>query len=125
YLQPVVHTDTGNVCWHEALLRIKGGDGKYGSVYPYLTVAKDTGLYPHLTEFMLKKTGEIIKNTRLSISVNICLRDMLSSNVLDQVAEITAMNEYSPGRLILEIVESEDIQEIESCFEFISRVKEM
>jgi len=125
YLQPVVHTDTGDVCWHEALLRIKGSDGVYGSVYPYLAVAKDTGLYPHLTEFMLKRSGEFIKKSGLSISVNICLRDMLSSSVLNQVVEITMMKEYLPGRLILEIVESEDIQEVESCFEFISRVKSL
>ena len=125
FLQPVVHTDSGVVCWHEALLRIKGGDGVYGSVYPYLAVAKDTGLYPHLTEFMLRRACEILKTTELSISVNVCLRDMLNSNVLNQIIEITTMEEYLPGRLILEIVESEDIHEVESCFEFISRVKSM
>ena len=74
---------------------------------------------------MLKRAGEIIQNTDLSISVNICLRDMLNSSVLERVSEITMLSRYSPGRLILEIVESEDIEDIDSCFEFISHVKKM
>jgi len=125
YLQPVVYTESGDVCWHEALLRVKENNGEYGSVYPYLAVAKDTGLYPHLTEFMLNRAHDILKNTDLSISINICLRDMLSSSVLEKVKEITGIKEYSPGRLILEIVESDDIGNVESCYDFIAKVKSM
>ena len=125
YLQPVVHTHNGDVCWYESLLRVKGGDGRYSSVYPYLTVARDTGLYHHLTDFMLSRAAEIISTTGLSISVNICLGDMLNSRVLEKVEAITRLENYSHGRLILEILESEDIENVEECIDFISAVKNM
>ncbi len=125
YIQPVVDSESGKVCWYESLLRIMGDDGSYESISEYIDIAKDTDLYPYLTEFMLDHAGRFIKEKGIPVSVNISAADMMSSAVIRKVEEISEQDYYENGMLILEILESEELGNIEDCISFISRVQSM
>lgn len=123
FLQPIVSTETGNICWHEALLRVRGKDGRYESIYNYLSIAKDTGLYTALSEFILDQAEILMSKTGLPVSVNICQMDIINSSVLRKLEQIAAGKNYIKGNLILEIIESEELDNIDLCLEFIKKVK--
>lgn len=123
FLQPVVSAVTGDICWHESLLRVRDRDGEYKSIAEYIEIAKDTGLYSMLTKFMLDEAGIIIRKTGLPVSVNISQIDIMNRSVMKKIDEITSDSFYKDGDLILEITENEDIENIEHCLEFINNVK--
>ncbi len=124
YLQPVASTVSGKICWHESLLRVRDRNGEYKSIFGYIEIAKDTGLYPMLTEFMLDMAEVHIKRTGLPVSVNISQFDIMNSSIMKKIETITSGKDYTRGNLIIEITENEDIGNYDLCLEFIREVKE-
>lgn len=125
YLQNVVDTVTGKLAWNESLLMVKSEEGVYESVSRYLRVAKSTGLYPRLTEFMLDEARVHLGNTGSPVSVNICPADIHNEDIFDKIKKITEYESYKKGSLILEIIESEEIEDVQYCIEFINRVRSL
>lgn len=125
YLQNVVDTVTGELAWNESLLMVKSAEGVYESVSRYLRVAKSTGLYPLLTEFMLDEARIHLGNTGVPVSVNICPADIINDAVFEKIKSITEDASYKNGSLILELIESEEIENVQLCIEFINRVRSL
>ena len=121
--QPVVDSLTGEIKWHEALLRVKTESG-YSSVYPYLSIAKNTGLYNELTRVVLKSVKNRLLQSDTDVSVNITLSDISHPGFMEDVLSICREVENRKGKLIIEIVESEELVEIDICRNFIAKVKE-
>jgi len=123
FIQPVVLSGTGEISWYESLLRIRAVEGNYESAGNYIKIAKDTGLYPALTDFMLEHAPVLIKETGKPVSVNICQLDIINPAVLQRVEQIANSQFYKKGSLILEIIESEELCNIEECLDFVRRVQ--
>jgi len=121
--QPVVDSLTGEIKWHEALLRVKTDSG-YSSIYPYLAIAKNTGLYNELTRVVLKSVKTRLLQSDTDVSVNITLSDISHPGFMEDVLSICREVENRKGKLIIEIIESEELVEIDICRNFIAKVKE-
>jgi len=120
--QPVFKSDGSGISWYEALLRVKRQDGTFASVYPYLEVARSTGFYHHLTEFILRKSAEAILEFDINVSVNISIADIVRSDFIVLVEEIHDMIRDRAGRIIFEILESDELVELDKCIWFIDYV---
>lgn len=120
--QPVFTGDGEDVAWYEALLRIRKPDGTYESIYPYLGVATSTGFYKYLTDFVVRKSADAIVEYDIDISINISINDIVRPEfilLIDEVYEkIRGMN----GRIIFEILESDELVELDKCLWFIDYV---
>jgi EAL domain-containing protein (putative c-di-GMP-specific phosphodiesterase class I)/GGDEF domain-containing protein len=125
FLQPVVDTKTGEICWYESLLRIKRKDGEYESVWSYLQIAKDSGLYPMLTDFILSHAAEFLMYTGCSVSINLTFNDIINPEIFEKLKRISKNNFFKKGRLILEIVENEELTDINACIKFVREVPAM
>ncbi|HOP63669.1 MAG TPA: EAL domain-containing protein [Spirochaetota bacterium] len=125
YLQPVVDSQTGEICWYEALLRLKGENGGIESIYRYIDIARDTDLYPLLTGYMFEQVEKIIRQTGIPVSINISLQDIMSGAVINNIERISGESSYSAGTLILEIVENDEFCDIDECIAFIKKVQSM
>lgn len=123
--QPVVDTVTGTTMWYESLLRVRKSCGEYESVFSYLTVAKNTGLYNQLTRFVLKNAHEFILSTGNDLSINITLSDIIHPGFMEEVIRICEDIKDKPGNLIIEILESEDLVEIDLSRRFIKTVQDL
>ena len=123
--QPVVNTASGDIAWYEALLRVRKRDGSYESVYNYLPIAKNTGLYNQLTRFVLKSACEFIINTGNDVSINITLGDIIHPGFMEEVIRICELIRDKKGNLIIEILESEELIEINLSRRFIQAVQEL
>lgn len=120
--QPVFSSDGVTIEWYEALLRIKQKDGAYSTIYPYLGVAKSTGFYQYLTDFILRKSAEAIYEYDVDISINISINDIIRPDFIALVDEAYDMIRDKKGRLIFEILESDELVELDKCIWFIDYI---
>ncbi len=120
--QPIFTGDGNSIAWYEALLRVRRNDGTYSSIYPYLDVARSTGFYHHLTDFMLRKTADAIVVYDIDVSINISIHDIVRPQFILLIDEVYAKIRDKRGRIIFELLESDELVELDKCMWFIDYV---
>lgn len=123
--QPIIDSKSKEIVWYEALMRIKNKNGEYETVYNYLEIAKTTGFYENITSFMLEEACKAVLKTGKNISVNISVNDILNKRFLERIKSAADIIKNSNGKIILEILENEEIYEIERCINFLENAKQM
>lgn len=121
--QPVVNTQTCEVIAYESLLRIQRQDGTLDSVYGYLNVARDTGLYHTLTRFMLQNAYNALMQTDKNISVNITPGDIAHPEFVEEAFKICKAVSGCKGKIVFELLESEELTDLDACRQFIRTVQ--
>jgi len=119
YFQAIYNVKTGQIEKYEALMRLND-TGKIISPFFFLDVSKKSGQYLQLTKRMVKKTFEYFKGKdhTFYISINLTFQDI--SNEITSKYILEAIKEYNFGsRVIIEIVESEEIKSFEIVNDFI------
>lgn len=122
--QPIVNTNSEEIEWYEALVRVKNGD-KFESVYSYLDIAKSTGIYPYISEFILESACKFINMTGCGVSINISVIDILNPNFYKLLEELAFKKYKCSSKLILEIVETEDMLDHSKIIKFINKAKDL
>lgn len=120
--QPVFNADGTVIEWYEALLRLKRQDGAYVSIHPYLGVAKSTGFYQHLTDFILRESVSAILEFDVDVSVNVSITDIVRPEFIALVDEVYGRIRHKRGRIIFEILESDELVELDACVWFIDYI---
>jgi EAL domain-containing protein (putative c-di-GMP-specific phosphodiesterase class I)/GGDEF domain-containing protein len=120
--QPVFNSSGTEIQWYEALLRVKKQDGEYASVYPYLAVAKSTGFYQFLTDFILRASVDAILEYDVDVSINISINDIVRPDFILLVDEVYERIRERKGRIIFEILESDELVELDKCIWFIDYI---
>lgn len=120
--QPVFDSDGTHIVWYEALLRVLKQDGAYSSIFPYLAVAKSTGFYSYITEFILRESAKMIRQHDVDVSVNIAIHDIVRPDFIRLVDEIYDQIRGQRGRIIFEILESDEVVELDQCLWFIDYI---
>ncbi len=121
--QPIARCEDGKIVKYEALMRIVDENGEYISPIHFLNVAKKNKIYHKLTKTILAKSFEEFRDSKHSFSINLSVEDMLNSEVINFI--IKNCIKYDIGdRLIVEIIESEGINNFEEVISFIDKVKE-
>ncbi len=120
--QPVFSSGGKDICWYEALLRIRKQDGEYTSIYPYLPVAKSTGFYQFLTDFILRASADAILEYDVDVSINISINDIVRPDFILLVDEVYQRIREKKGRVIFEILESDELVELDKCIWFIDYI---
>lgn len=123
--QPIVDNKTNETIWYEALMRVKNKTGNYETVYNYLEVAKTTGFYENITNFMLEEVCKMVLKTGKNVSINISINDLLSKKFIDRIKSSADIIKNSNGKIILEILEKEEIYEIENCIKMLEYAKSL
>lgn len=124
HYQPIINNTTGRVEKYEALLRLINDKG--GIVTPdfFLNVAKRSKYYSLLTRFVVKSACEMFRDNNYVVSVNLCVQDILNSVTVDFI-EKTILTYDIAERIILEITESEGIEQYEEVRAFIKQMKRL
>ena len=109
HYQPVIALDTGAVCGFEALARWP--HPRRGLIMPdeFIPLAEETGLILPLGAQLLRRACTqlaALDDPALTISVNICARQLTHGDLLAVVEEALAATGIAPTRLKLEITES-------------------
>ncbi len=113
--QPIVHAATGEVAFHEALLRVRQPDGVPVSPATLLPVAEKAGLVPLLDQRVLELAlDRLAAEPGLRVSVNCSINTVLDPEWPERLAEAAAANPGLKDRLIVEITETAMIEDFET-----------
>lgn len=124
FFQGIYDNKLHKITKYEVLMRLQEEDGNYLSPYYFLDQAKKTRLYEKLTKIMIHKSFEYLKDFNVDFSINLTKGDILSSSVKECLYE--NMKKYKCAhRVILEIVESEGIENFSEITSFIHEIKQL
>jgi len=124
YFQKIIDTRCVEVQKYECLMRLFCEDGTIVSPYLFLDVAKETKLYHELSRTMMRKSIEAFSHNTFDFSLNISLLDIENKTTLEYLKELIVR--YDVGkRLILELLESEEIMQSDKFLSFIEEMKNL
>ncbi len=124
FFQPIVSTKTLQPKGYESLIRILDDDGSVISPGVFLEIAKKSKFYYKLTEIMIEKSCEYFYNSPCSFSINLSILDIMNQQIVHKLKEAIARY-HVHNRLILEIVESEGIENYDLVYRFVKEMKEI
>lgn len=123
YYQEIININDRNSKKYECLMRLVEED-KVISPYLFLEVAKETKLYHQLTRIMIQKSFEKFADNEASFSLNISLLDIENTTTREFLKD--KINHYKLGnRLILELLESEEIITSEKFLPFVKEMRSL
>ncbi|MBP9612185.1 MAG: cache domain-containing protein [Sulfurospirillum sp.] len=121
YFQKIVNTNNYDIQKYECLMRLND-EGTVISPYLFLDVAKETKLYHELSRMMMKKSCEAFEKNNYDFSLNISLLDIENRTTMNYL--ISLIDHHRVGsRLILELLESEEILASEKFLPFVRDMK--
>lgn len=121
YYQPIVDNATGRIVEYEALMRMIDEDG---TVIPptFLGVAKRSRQYTALTKTMVNKVIEALPHCSGLMALNLTVEDIIDSDTAAFLYDRLSPPEVGP-RIVLEITETEGIENYGEIAEFIEKLK--
>lgn len=121
--QPIVDIKSGQTKHFEALARIIAPDGSFITPYQFINVIENTFLYTQLTKEVIEYNLKMLERYQnIKISINLKPADILNQSTIDCLLNIADGNVRR--RLMLEIVETEDILTYERVLEVVERLRE-
>ena len=123
FVQPIVNANTGHTDKYECLVRMIGAEGDIISPFFFLDIARKTGLYHKITLEVIDKAFKVFSMiTDVEFSINLSPEDITHKPTLEFLER--KLDEFDvASRLVLEIVESESIENFDEIKNFIARMK--
>jgi diguanylate cyclase (GGDEF)-like protein len=126
YFQPIRETEQGHIRRFEALARIELDEGRHTlQPYSFIHAANEAKLSGEITLNILESTLEMARRYPFEFSVNISAGDISNREDRDGIVDLLERHRDLAPRIILEILESEEIRDYELTAEFITTVKRL
>lgn len=123
YYQPIFDSKTNDIIEYEALIRMIDEEGNIVSPTSFLPAAKQSRLYPLISQFVINEVFRMLESTPYRISINLSVDDIFDHSTRKLLME--KLNHGSYGeRLIFELLESEGIENYSEVSSFIAEVKQ-
>lgn len=112
YYQPLYTIEKDRFTEAEALVRLRGGDGRFVSPEEFIPIAEETGLIEEIGYFVLEKVCKSVRSLLLqgleieTVSVNLSVVQLMKSDFVPRVLQIIRGSGITPHRIIFEITES-------------------
>jgi PAS domain S-box-containing protein/diguanylate cyclase (GGDEF)-like protein len=107
---------------YECLVRMVDCNGEIISPYFFLNIAKKARLYPTITKIVIEKSMNYFKDKRGEFSINLSIDDILDEDIVNFLKKM--LIKYRIGdRVILEIVESEGIENFDDISRFVEDIR--
>ncbi|KIM10161.1 MAG: hypothetical protein KU37_11810 [Sulfuricurvum sp. PC08-66] len=122
FFQPIVSTKTGKIKKYEALMRYIETDGSVVAPMAFLHVAKRSRLYSRLSHHIITQACALFADRDEKVSINLSVEDLLSGATIEHL--IHAIKTYNmQHRLVIEILESEGIDNYDRIIGVLERLK--
>lgn len=120
-IQPV--SSEAGVKKYENLVRMQVGDEILSPFY-FLDLAKKARLYSTITKIVIEKAFQCFSENDYEFSINMNIEDILNDEIVGYLKRM--IDYYGIGnRLVIELVESEGIENFEAVSSFIKTMKEL
>jgi len=122
YYQPIVDNKTLEWTKYEALVRLIDMDGAVHSPIHFLDIAKQTKQYKSITKAVVEQAFATFEHRKCTVSINLSIDDIVDS--ITRTFIIQSIQKTGIGsHLVIEIVESEGIENFQEVKTFIHEVK--
>ena len=123
FVQPIVDSITLQTVKYECLVRMIDEEGEIISPYFFLGVAKNSLLYPQISRTVIQQAFENFSRIPdVSFSINLSPEDILNPTTIELCEDL--LDKYQiASRVVIEIVESEEISDFEQIKDFILKMK--
>ncbi|MFQ5731274.1 MAG: putative bifunctional diguanylate cyclase/phosphodiesterase [Planctomycetaceae bacterium] len=121
--QPIVRLQTGNIVGFETLIRWNHPERGFVSPARFIPIAEETGLIVPIGRWVLREACNQMQRWKrrfpglesLRLSVNLSSRELLQSDLIDQIDRVLSESGFAADCLDLEITESAIIENDESA----------
>ncbi|MGR9105303.1 MAG: EAL domain-containing protein [Gammaproteobacteria bacterium] len=114
--QPIVASSDGNVVYHEALLRLRMGDGRIASPAEFLGHGQRAGLSYELDLFVVRTAlNTLFADSTKRLSINLTTAAFADDSWTRPLIEAVRHQDFNPDRLIFEITETAVIADMEKA----------
>ena len=128
YYQPIIDLETRQITEFESLIRWQHPQNGITSPCEFIPLAEETGLIIPIGRWVLEESCRQIKiweenllsENPLSISVNLSAKQLMNSEVIQNLKEIIRITGIKPHRLKLEITESMIMDNAELALQILS-----
>ncbi len=122
YFQPIYDNVTGTIDKFEALMRIKGPDGRIYYPGQFLSAAKEYRLYLQMSKIMITKVFELFADREETVSINLSAYDINSPEIRGLIYE-NLERIGNAEHFVFEVLESEEFRDIDVLKKFIANVR--
>lgn len=123
HYQPILNNKTGKIEKYESLVRLIDEEGKLVSPFFFLNIAKKSKQYHEITKRVIKSSFERFEHENISFSINLTIEDILSEN-FNTYFHLMLQTHDVKGKVVIELVESEGIENFDQVIQFINKAKE-
>jgi diguanylate cyclase (GGDEF)-like protein len=124
--EPVVHINTRQTAFFEALMRVRRADGGIEVAASIIPVAERLGLVRLLDNRVLELVvGELVQNPSLCLSLNVSPASTVHADWWDYLAAQLRSHHGLGERLTVEITEMAEIRDVEETRGFVRRIKDL
>ncbi len=122
HCQPIVNNANGMIEKYEVLVRLIDEDGTIVSPFIFLEIAKKSKQYHEITKKVIEKAFKKFETESVSFSINLTIEDILSIDCNNYFFNMLDYYDVQ-GRVVIELVESEGIENFEEVISFIQKAK--
>jgi diguanylate cyclase (GGDEF)-like protein len=122
YYQPVFDAMNGDIVEYEALIRMIDNNGEIVSPGYFLPAARQSRLYPLLSRFVINEVFKMLEISPNSYSMNLSVDDIFDKPTKEFLMQKLRDSAHA-DRLIIELLESEGIENYPEVSAFIAEVK--
>ncbi len=123
YFQPIINAKNGKIEKYESLVRLKKENGQVLSPFFFLETAKNGKYYHQITEAIVENSIRMLRITDKEISINLSTLDIEDVDLRNKLITMITMNSDIASRLVLELLEDEEVNDFNVVIDFISLVK--
>lgn len=124
HYQPIVDLRSGKISHYEALARMVEKDGSITPPSGFIDIIENTFLYTKLTKRIIDYNVGILSRYRdIKISINLKPADILNQPTVDYLLQLSDNDKGISERVMLEIVETEDILAYDQVVVVIEQLK--
>lgn len=122
YFQPIVSLADGSVAKYETLMRLQREDGSIVAPGAFLPVLQQTPYYVYLTHAIIEQACSTFKDRPCPFAINFSVDDLLRKETVQLLID-TAQRYGVMERLVLEVVETENIQNYDQALATLAELK--
>lgn len=123
HYQPVFDAKNGELMEYEALVRMIDDNGSIVSPGYFLPAAKQSRLYPLLSQFVIDGVFKMLESTPHTYSINLSVDDIFDKPTKEFLMYKLRDSLHS-DRIIIELLESEGIENYQEVSAFIAEMKQ-
>ena len=123
FYQAIINNKTEEVEKYESLVRIIDENGKVISPFFFLDISKKSNYYPYITKAVLNNSFGMLKKINKEISINLSFLDIENDLIKHKIFNLLKEYKEFASRIVLEILEDEEIENFDLMVEFINEVK--